>query len=336
MSASPSSVLPSGTSPQALREAAEWFALLRSGEAKESDRSDWQSWLDRAESHRLAWQYVEAISRRFMPIQSSTRPQMAVNAFRAARSGARSTRRRAMLGLAALAGTGLLGMVVWQQTPLHGVNMAWMADHRTATGQTHEVVLSDGTRVWLDTASAFNEDYREDLRRLQLVAGAIFVETGHDASRPFVIDTPQGRLRALGTRFSVRLGTGATRVSVFEGAVEVRAMSGDHSLILQAGEQTRFTTRETDAVEPADPAGESWRHGILIAQNVPLDDFIGNLGRYCHGYLSVAPEIAKLPVFGSYPAMDPERALAMLASVMPVRIHRMLPWWTVIEAKNDG
>jgi transmembrane sensor len=41
--------------------------------------------------------------------------------------------------------------------------------------------------------------------------------------------------------------------------------------------------------------------------------------------------VAGLPVFGSYPIADPDRALAMLETVMPIRVRRRLPWWTSIE-----
>jgi transmembrane sensor len=41
----------------------------------------------------------------------------------------------------------------------------------------------------------------------------------------------------------------------------------------------------------------------------------------------VSPEVANLPVFGSYPMTDPDRALAMLESVMPIRVSRPMPWW---------
>jgi transmembrane sensor len=38
-----------------------------------------------------------------------------------------------------------------------------------------------------------------------------------------------------------------------------------------------------------------------------------------------------LPVIGSYPSTDPDRALRMLEGVLPIRIKRTLPWWVSIE-----
>ncbi|WP_418648445.1 hypothetical protein ACNQFN_07710 [Thauera butanivorans] len=53
------------------------------------------------------------------------------------------------------------------------------------------------------------------------------------------------------------------------------------------------------------------------------------------GAVEVQP-LADLPVFGSYPADDPERALVMLESVMPIEVRRPLPWWISIEPKKHA
>jgi transmembrane sensor len=38
-------------------------------------------------------------------------------------------------------------------------------------------------------------------------------------------------------------------------------------------------------------------------------------------------------VFGSYPLNDVNRALDMLASVLPIRLQRTLPWWISLEPR---
>ncbi|SSW65902.1 hypothetical protein AVE30378_01836 [Achromobacter veterisilvae] len=331
--AAPPAQSPAQPTHQALEQAAEWFALLRSGEATAAHRAQWASWLEGAQQHRVAWDYVERISGRFEPIQASPTRETAVAGFQAA-NGRMARRRQFVRGLGVLAGTGLLGWAAWRHTPLSGFVLAWAADHHTATGVVRSVELSDGTMVWLGTASAFNQDYRSDLRRLSLVAGEILIQTASDPDRPFVVDTPQGRLRALGTRFTVRLDGDRTLVAVYHGAVEARATDSGATRILRAGQQTRFTSGALDGIQPADPAREAWSRGILVTDNTPLGEVARELRRYRGGHLGVAPEIAHLPVIGSYPATDPDRALAMLEAVLPIRINRTLPWWVSIEPKS--
>lgn len=320
-------------SHQALEQAAEWFALLRSGDATADEQRRWQTWLDVAVEHRSAWGYVERISGHFKPVQASPSRESAAKGFCAA--NVRLARRRQMLlGLGALAGTGLVGLTAWRVTPLPGMVLAWSADHRSATGEVRRIELADGSVVWLGTASAVDEDFDAGLRRLRLRAGEILIQTAADPDRPFVVDTPQGRVRALGTRFTVRLEGDETLVAVYKGAVEARTGGTGSVRVVQTGEQTRFTDDAMGVTAPADPAREAWARGILVTNNTPLADVALELHRYRGGVLRVAPEIASLPVIGSYPVTDPDRALAMLEAVLPIRIRRTLPWWVSIQPAN--
>lgn len=321
-------------SDRALQEAADWFALLRSGEASEADRSRWRAWLAASSENQAVWSRVEHLSGRLEPIASSPERHLAVDAFKVAHTRM-IQRRRLLLGMVGMAGTGLLGWSSWRHSALPGIALTWLASHRTGTGEIRQVTLADGTQVWLASASAFDQDYQANLRRLDLLAGEILISTARDSEREFVVDTPQGRLRALGTRFAVRLGAESTCVSVYEGAVEVRTAAGSDTTVLQAGQQSRFTDSLTDTATIADPAREAWSKGILITRDTPLAEVASELNRYRRGHISVAAEIAHLPVFGSYPIDDPERTLAMLETVMPIRVRRPLPWWLVIEARAE-
>ncbi|MBX3664903.1 MAG: FecR domain-containing protein [Burkholderiales bacterium] len=316
-------------SHEVLEQAARWFALLRSGEATAADRADWKAWLETQREHRNAWACVEAISRRFEPVQGGQDRHLAVAALRNVR---RQKRRSVLGGIAVIAGGGLLGWTVLRHSPLPGMVMALNADYRTATGEIREITLADGSRIWLNTASALDADYQPALRRLRLVAGEILVQTAADPVRPFVVDTAQGRLRALGTRFTVRLAEDTTRLAVFEGAVELRTATGA-TKVIEAGGQVSFTRGSISGAAPAETAREAWTRGVLLAEDITLKDLVAELGRYRQGYLGVAPEVAGLRVLGGYPLRDPDRVLAMLEGVLPIRVRRTLPWWTTIEAR---
>lgn len=316
-----------------LEQAAEWFALLRSGEATDEEQRRWQSWLDSAQEHRTAWRYVERISGQFSPIQTSPSRETAARGFCSVNTRM-ARRRQTLLGLGVLVGTGLSGWAAWRLTPLPGLVVALSADYRSATGEVRRVELADGSQVWLSAASAFDLDYSGHLRRLHLLAGEILIQTVPDPTRPFVVDTPQGRVRALGTRFTVRLDGEETLVAVYKGAVEARTADTGSTRIIQTGQQTRFTGERLVEAESADPAREAWARGILITNNTPLVDVASELQRYRGGLLRVDPEIARLPVIGSYPLTDPDRALAMLEAVLPIRIKRTLPWWVSIQPRN--
>ena len=316
---------------EVMENAAQWYALLISGEASAADQARWQAWLASHPHHRLAWRYVESVSQRVLaPLRSTPDPQLMAAKVSAVHTRVRS-RRRVLAGLAAMAGTGMLGWAGWSYPPIADIVTAWGADYRTGTGDIREFRLADGSQVWLNAASALNAEMRADLRRLTLVAGEILVATAPVDPRPFVVETPQGSMRALGTRFTVRREPGHTFLAVYEGAVEIRPAGPASARIIAAGQQTRFDADRVMPVESADAAREAWSRGELLAWDLSLADVVDELGRYHAGHISVAPDVAQRRVFGTFPLRDVDGTLAMLAEVASVQLRRPLPWWISIE-----
>lgn len=314
-----------------LEQAAEWFAVLRSGTASDDERQRWQAWLDMREENRLAWQRVESIS------NGLSLPKIEPAAANAALNAAALQRRRAIKMLSLLAATGLAcwgaGNTYQVQTMLAGFN----ADYRSAVGQVRDVTLADGTKLWLNTDSALDDEYDEHIRRVRLRKGEVLISTNPDdrsPARPFIIDSEDGSLRALGTRFNVRQLDGKTRLSVFEGRVEIVPHdSGAGSKIIESGEQVDFTRSGIMAVVPVNPASESWSRSLLVADNMPLGEFIEELARYRSGYLACDPAVAQLRVVGGFPLNRPDQALAMLEASLPIQVHRTMPWWITVRAR---
>ncbi|OWT75412.1 MULTISPECIES: FecR domain-containing protein [unclassified Achromobacter] len=316
-----------------LEQAADWYALLCSHQATDDDKSRWHEWLQAAAEHRTAWQYVEEISGRFASLYESVDPRMAAATL--ARANARlRRRRRALAGIVASAGAGMLGWLAWRNALLPGAVLAWAADYRTGVGAQRDIVLEDGSRIWLNTASAINVAYDTSQRLVTLVDGEIFIATAADAARPFLVDTDQGRLRALGTRFNVLQGQDQTRMAVYEGAVEIRIRSSNTVAVIEAGRQAVFTRDGITQTAAADPAREAWTSGLLVARDLALRDVVAELRRYRNGHIGLADGIAGLKVYGNFPVRDTDHALAMLATALPIQVRRTLPWWISIEPRS--
>lgn len=314
-----------------LEQAAEWYALLRGDSATERDRLAWQAWLAQRPEHAKAWLHIESVGSRFEPLRPGG-SEAAVAGARVARKNA-LTRRHVLNGIAGALGIGLAGWLGWRHTPLPGLVVALGADHRTGTGERRELLLADGSRVWLNTDSALDVNYQGGMRLLRLLAGEILVDTAKDgAQRPFYVQTRYGRMQALGTRFAVRLTDTQASLNVFDGAVSIRNTAGD-TLQVEAGQQARFDAGAISAVEPAERAREAWSRGVVVADDVSLQTLVEELGRYRRGHIGVAPEVSGLTVMGVYPADDPDRALAMLERNLPIRVRRTLPWWTTIVGR---
>jgi transmembrane sensor len=317
---------------ESLQQAARWFALLCSEDATEIDRSQWRAWLAERGENRDAWKYVEDVSRQFEPLQSGPEKHAAEKALKAA-SRRSASRRRVLGAIAVVSVTGLAGWGTMRATPLRQLLLAWRADYRTGTGEIREVTLPDGTRIWLNTTSALNVDYQTGVRRVHLIAGEVLIETAQD-SRAFEVETAQGSLHPLGTRFVVRQFDDFSYLAVFEGRVEVRPAEAARVQVIEAGQQVTFTRQTISAPTAADRARQAWARGLLVADNIPLHQLVMELSRYRPGYLGCAPEVADLRVMGTYLLNNPDAILTLLEKALPVRVRRTTSWWLTVEAKN--
>lgn len=311
-----------------LSEAAEWFAILQDENISDDERCRWQHWLAASPAHAQAWQRVESIGQPFARIAGRTPP----GAARQALSRSSSAGRRRVLQLLSFGGLFLgSGLLLRQTLPWQ----YWMHDYavaraaqRTAVGEQRRLTLTDGSTLDINTASAVDLDFGPYLRRIVLHEGEILVESvpdKHSPPRPLVVDTPFGRLTALGTRFNVRGDMQGVRLAVFEGTVRIAPASGGPHLDVGAGQQARFSAERIDADGQADPAREQWAHGQLIADNIPLAVFIDELGRYTPVRLEIDDAAGRLRLLGVYriaePARDVPRILAALESALPVRVQ---------------
>lgn len=320
--------IPAGIPPEVATRAVEWLLSLQAGDATGATRQAWRQWLDAHPDNARAWQRIEAVNGRLHAFSSP----MASAVAHATLAPARSPKRREAvktLALLLFAGGGAWtaqGHTPWRQ---------WVADERTRVGERRTVTLAEGTVVSLNTDSAFNVRFSGSERRVQLLGGEIMVTTGKDggaAARPFLVETAQGELHPLGTRFTVRLEPDASRVGVFEGAVAVHPRDR-HGLArtLQAGEQARFTRTAIAEPEPANDADTAWVDNILVATGMRLDRFLAELGRHRPGLLHCDPPIAGLRVSGTYPLADTDRVLDMLHTTMPVDIAFLTRYWVTLR-----
>ncbi|MET1077774.1 MAG: FecR family protein [Pseudomonas sp.] len=312
-----------------LMQAAEWFAVLGSEHCCAQQHQQWHAWLASSPEHAAAWRRVEAISGQFQRLPDPLQR----GAARSALQQGASTRRQALGLMALLCGGTALSLLTARFAPWQ----AWTATLRTGTGEVRESRLADDSQLWLNSGSAVDIDYGPDLRRLQLWRGELLLFSAPDRAtpaRPLVVDSAYGRMRAQGSRFSVREEAAATRLTVFQGAVEVRPQGGGALQLVQAGQQLCFGPQAFAPLTAAQQGRQAWRRGILQADNMRLDDFIAELAPHCPGYLGCAPAVAQLRLVGAFPLADPQRIFAALEASLPVRVVRRLPWWVSVEPRH--
>jgi transmembrane sensor len=316
--------------PQVARRAVEWLVALQSGDVS---REALQDWLAQHPDHARAWQRIESVNNKLRGVASPLTTALAHATLTAPRS---NKRREAVKTLAAFFFVGAAAYMAEEHLPWR----AWSADERTALGERRSIVLADGTELTLNTDSAVNIRYTEAERRVLILNGEIMVTTAKDKeaiARPFIVQTAQGELRPVGTRFAVRQQSEFSRLDVFEGAVEIRPKDGAGlARVIQAGQRVQFT--HDGISEPLSLKGDdgAWTDGMIVASGMRLQDFLTELSRYRRGRLSCDPAIAGLRVSGTYPLNDTDLVLAALRSTLPVEIHYLTRYWVTIRPEKTG
>lgn len=305
-----------------IRQAADWMARLWADDATPQDQAACARWRAAHPAHELAWQQLE---QRYQAIGGKLRTVQREAAHHALREPARpSLSRRNTLRLLVLgAALGAAGYTVRKSD-------AWrlaFAELGTDTGEIRHEVLPDGSAIILGSASAIDTRYSDTERLIVLRAGQIMISTTPDPSaahRPLRVQSRQGIIQALGTRFTVQQDADISRVAVFEGAVEVRPMhAADAAVRVAAGQGLSFSDRYAPAPQPVHESDAAWTEGMLVANDMPVGEVIAELARYRHGALN---RLFPSALAGSPPARWVARALRPPVTNFPRRRLRIRPF----------
>lgn len=321
-------------------QAAQWIVALTGDDEAGCTRAreGFEAWKRADPRHAAAAQGMEQLLGQLHAARSGpagSRPARAALQASAGpgrrRAGTRARRAGAALMLAAaLALPAWVALQAWPPGYL-------MADMRASTGQWQTRALPDGTRITLASGSAVNLRYDERSRTVELVQGEILVDVARDASRPFVVETAQGRLQALGTRFVVDRQSAATVLSVLESRVAAQAVAADQGrATVEAGQRVRITGQGLGPVESIDARGlsDAWRSHQLVVNDQPLAEVLDALARHRPGHIRYdSAQIRHLQVSAVLPLDDTDRALQLLLSSFPgLRIRQVMPWLVLVDA----
>jgi transmembrane sensor len=205
---------------------------------------------------------------------------------------------------------GLAGLAVVAALVLYG---PWGGDgdaYTTAFGEQRQVLLSDGTRLWMNTETRLRVNLDAKARTVAVESGEVLFEVAHDAQRPFVVRAAASEVVALGTVFSVRMtpgaqpGAGALAVALMQGQVAVRArvdgkgVAPAAPIVMEPGQRVRLMAASggaAPAVQVDRPHVEqllAWRQNEAAFDDVPLAEAVAEMNRYSRTPIVLSAEAA--------------------------------------------
>ena len=154
----------------------------------------------------------------------------------------------------------------------------------TPKGGQYQLVLADGSRVWLNAASSlrFPTAFTGKERRVQLTGEGYF-EVAHDASRPFRVTVNDMDVQVLGTHFNINsyADEPVIKATLLEGRVMIK--KNDNLIYLNPGQQAIVQPGQDNIKVDYDVDVEevvAWKNGLFVFNKTPLENIMRQIERW--------------------------------------------------------
>jgi len=285
-------------SAKAIRlEAAMWHDRREREGWTQNDEIAFQSWLNEAAAHKVAFLRVDAAwarADRLNALRDAGRdaPFKSLSRFRSAAI------RITVAGIT-LAAVGFAAVPYFSKSHIR--------TYSTAVGGHKVLALSDGSRVELNTDSSLRVEITGKRRVVWLDRGEAYFKVRADAVRPFIVKVGDHRITDIGTAFDIRRDEDRLKVFVLEGRIQL-AGEGNGSRLLKDGDvavangSAVIVNRETERAL-ANELG--WQRGVLVFDNVTLAEAASEFNRYSHDKIVIPdPSAAKITIGATLPSND--------------------------------
>lgn len=82
---------------------------------------------------------------------------------------------------------------------------------------------------------------------------------------------------------------------------------------------------------PLDMDAGAWVDGLIVTRNMRLREFLNEVARYRHGYLTCSSDIADLRLSGVFRLDSTDKQMAILPQTLPVQLRYRTRWWVTLE-----
>ncbi len=168
-------------------------------------------------------------------------------------------------------------------------------------GMKEKVVLPDNTTVWLNSESTLKYPQHFGKTRTVYLSGEAYFEVTKDAKHPFIVSTPEMKVKVLGTGFDVSAYPGDKQIKTT--LVHGRVMAfyvnfnGDveNKVILSPGEQSIFSikTKVFEVKKVNTNNYTAWKDGYLVFKDSPLTEVIKKIDRWYNVQMLVNDKVVE-------------------------------------------
>jgi ferric-dicitrate binding protein FerR (iron transport regulator) len=196
------------------------------------------------------------------------------------------------------------GQLVYNKTATQGPAPVSYNILRTPKGGQYQLVLPDGTQVWLNAASSlrFPTQFTATTRSVELTGEAYF-EVAGNAAQPFHVKVTGMDITVLGTSFNIMAYTDehTIKTTLLEGAVKVA--KGKEERLLKPGQQSQLEPGNSiKVINDADiELAVAWKNGFTSFRSADIRTIMRQVMRWYNIEVEYEGEIPQRVFTGDIP-----------------------------------
>lgn len=155
----------------------------------------------------------------------------------------------------------------------------------TPSGGKFQVVLPDGSHVWLNAESSIRYPamFSETERKVE-IKGEAYFEIAKDKRKPFRVVANQQLTEVLGTHFNINSYSDERliKTTLFEGSIKVSTAKGDKVAFLKPGQQSQLMNNNDLNIVANSDLDEAigWRNDLFQFNGTELSTIMRQLSRW--------------------------------------------------------
>ncbi|TJZ60018.1 DUF4974 domain-containing protein [Sphingobacterium olei] len=152
----------------------------------------------------------------------------------------------------------------------------------TARGETYQVTLPDGSRVYLNAASSltYSASLLQNGKRVVKLIGEGYFEVAKDRRHPFIVKTNKQEIEVLGTHFNISSYTDdeVEKTTLLEGSVKLSALG--NSKLLKPGQQAKLSGGKIAIVETDADLVVAWKNNEFVVESEHIEAIMKMIERW--------------------------------------------------------
>lgn len=194
----------------------------------------------------------------------------------------------------------------------------------TARKEVKELMLPDGTKVWLNkhTTLKYPREFSAEGRNI-FMEGEAYFEVKRDTKKPFIVRSEAMQVRVLGTVFNFKsdMTTHSAVATLIKGEIEVRGNHDEGMIILAPGQKAELNSVSRRlVVKQVDTGIENWYNNEFVFEKADIYTIARTLENSYGVKIILAPDVdAKKTYTGAIKKKENvEDALNLIKNSIPI------------------